>query len=52
MPEKEYGRLGDIFENNERGLFGARGFETVGERVAAIEKKLRIYDLKRFTPRT
>jgi hemerythrin-like domain-containing protein len=48
-PEKEYGRLGDAFERKENELFGRRGFETMVEKVAAIEGKLGIYDLTRFT---
>ena len=52
MPEKEYDRLGDVFEQKENELFGAKGFETVVERVATIERKLGIYDLKQFTPHT
>jgi len=52
MPEKEYDRLGDMFEKKENDLFGARGFEKVVDRVASIEKRLGIYDLSQFTPAT
>ena len=48
---KEYDRLGDEFEDREHKLFGSRGFEGMVDRVAAIEKKLGIYDLARFTPK-
>ena len=49
MPEKQYDRLGDMFEKKENELFGAKGFEKTVDRVASIEKKLGIYDLKQFT---
>ena len=49
-PEKEYDRLGDMFEKKENQLFGVKGFERVVDRVASIERKLGIYDLKQFTP--
>jgi len=49
---KEYGDLGDEFESKERQLFGANGFEGIVERVAAIEKRLGIYDLGQFTPKS
>jgi len=47
----EYDALGDDFEKKEHELFGADGFERMVDRVAAIEKKLGIYDLARFTPK-
>jgi hemerythrin-like domain-containing protein len=47
----EYGALGEEFEKREHQLFGADGFETVVGRVAAIEKRLGIYDLGQFTPK-
>jgi hemerythrin-like domain-containing protein len=50
MPEKQYDRLGDMFEKKENELFGPRGFEKTVDRVASIEKRLGIYDLKGFTP--
>jgi hemerythrin-like domain-containing protein len=50
MPEKQYDRLGDMFEKKENELFGAKGFEKTVDRVASIEKRLGIYDLKGFTP--
>ena len=47
----EYGALGEEFEKKEHQLFGEEGFEKYVEEVAAIEKTLGIYDLKKFTPR-
>lgn len=49
--EKEYDDLGDAFEKKEQELFGQNGFEKMVDRVAAIEKKLEIYDLSIFTPK-
>ena len=46
----EYDDLGEEFEGKEHALFGEEGFETMVDRVAAIEKKLGIYDLRQFTP--
>lgn len=46
---EEYDRLGDIFEEKEQKLFGKNGFEKVVEEVAALEKKLGIYELSEFT---
>ncbi|MGA2265227.1 MAG: hemerythrin domain-containing protein [Phycisphaerae bacterium] len=47
----EYDKLGDVFEDKERELFGDRGFEKMVDRVADIEKSLGIYDLAQFTPK-
>lgn len=47
----EYDSLGEEFENNEHKRFGEDGFETMVNKVAAIEKELGIYDLAQFTPR-
>jgi hemerythrin-like domain-containing protein len=47
----EYDALGDEFERKENELFGDKGFEKTVDRVATIEKSLRIYDLKQFTPK-
>jgi len=47
----EYGALGDDFEKKEDELFGDEGFFKVVDQVAAIEKKLGIYELAQFTPR-
>ncbi|HRN46955.1 MAG TPA: hemerythrin domain-containing protein, partial [Niabella sp.] len=46
----EYDSLGEEFEKNEHRLFGENGFETMVEKVAAIEKSLNIYELAQFTP--
>lgn len=47
----EYEALGEAFERREHQLFGAQGFEQIVDQVAAIEKRLGIYDLAQFTPR-
>lgn len=46
----EYDALGEEFEKKEHELFGEDGFEKNVEEVAAIEKRLGIYDLSQFTP--
>lgn len=46
----EYGALGDDFEKKEDDLFGEEGFFKVVDQVAALEKKLGIYELSQFTP--
>lgn len=48
----EYAALGEEFEDKEHEMFGAEGFEGVVAQVAGIEKKLGIYDLSQFTPRS
>ena len=48
---KDYDALGDQFEDLEHKLFGERGFESVVEQVAGLEKALGIYDLSQFTPK-
>jgi hemerythrin-like domain-containing protein len=52
VPAKEYDELGDAFEKKENELFGEHGFEKMVDRVASIEKRLGIYELARFTPRS
>ena len=47
----EFDSLGEDFEKKEDELFGDDGFFKVVDRVAAIEKKLGIYELSQFTPR-
>jgi hemerythrin-like domain-containing protein len=47
----EYGALGESFEDREHELFGADGFESMVDRVAAIEKSFGIYELSQFTPK-
>ena len=51
VSSNEYGELGEGFEKKEHELFGNRGFETMVDRVAAIEKTLGIYNLAQFTPK-
>lgn len=46
----EYDALGDDFEKKEDELFGDDGFFKIVDQVAALEKKLGIYDLAQFTP--
>src|SRR5205809_4082498 len=48
----EFDSLGEDFERKEDELFGEDGFEKVVDRVAGIEKRLGIYDLAQFTPKT
>jgi hemerythrin-like domain-containing protein len=48
----EYDSLGEDFEKKEHELFGEGGFESIVDKVAGIEKKLGIYDLAQFTPKT
>ncbi len=48
---KEFDLLGDIFEDQEQKLFGKDGFEKIVGEVAAIEKKMGIYELSEFTPK-
>lgn len=48
----EFDSLGEDFEKKEDELFGEDGFFKVVDRVAEIEKKLGIYDLAQFTPKT
>jgi hypothetical protein len=38
------------FEPKENQLFGGEGFEKNVDKVAALEKRLGIYDLAQFTP--
>jgi hemerythrin-like domain-containing protein len=47
----EYDALGEDFERKEDELFGEDGFFKVVDQVAALEKKLGIYDLSQFTPK-
>jgi hemerythrin-like domain-containing protein len=48
----EFDSLGEDFEKKEDELFGKDGFFKVVDRVAEIEKKLGIYELAQFTPKT
>jgi hemerythrin-like domain-containing protein len=47
----EYDALGDDFEKKEDELFGDEGFFKVVDQVAALEKKLGIFELAQFTPK-
>jgi len=48
---KEFDALGDVFEDEEQKLFGKDGFEKIVGEVAALEKKLSLYELSGFTPK-
>src|SRR5438067_6609825 len=48
----EFDSLGEDFEKKEDELFSEEDFFKVVDRVAEIEKKLGIYDLAQFTPKT
>jgi hemerythrin-like domain-containing protein len=50
VSKNEYDSLGEEFEENEHKLFGKNGFESMVEKVNAIEKQLGINDLAQFTP--
>jgi hemerythrin-like domain-containing protein len=50
VSRNEYDSMGEDFEEQERKLFGADGFEGVVDKVASIEKQLGIYDISSFTP--
>ncbi len=50
VSQNEYDSLGEEFENQEHKLFGEDGFEKYVEKVAELEKTLRINDLGSFTP--
>jgi len=47
----EFSALGEEFEEREHSLFGDDSFESMVDRVAAIEKRLGIFDLSQFTPK-
>jgi hemerythrin-like domain-containing protein len=51
ISEQAFKKLSETFEDMEHKLFGEHGFETVVNKVAAIEKKLGIYKLEQFTPK-
>lgn len=51
LTAKQIKDLGEQFEKEEDKLFGDEGFEKTVEQVAAIEKRLGIYDLAQFTPK-
>jgi hemerythrin-like domain-containing protein len=51
VSKHEFAALGEDFEKKEHQLFGEDGFERMVDRVAAIEKRLGIYELAQFTPK-
>lgn len=51
VSKNEYDSLGEEFEKKEHQLFGEDGFDVMVEKVAAIEKKLDIFNLSKFTPK-
>jgi len=46
----EYDALGEQFEKIERKTFGGDGFDIYVDKIEALEKRLGIYDLAKFTP--
>jgi hemerythrin-like domain-containing protein len=48
----EFDSLGEDFEKKENELFGEDGFEKMVDKVAGVEKRLGIYELSQFTPRS
>lgn len=50
--EKAYDELGEQFEAEEHKALGGEGFEKAVVEVAALEEKLGLADLARFTPQT
>jgi hemerythrin-like domain-containing protein len=51
IPEDEYFKMGEDFENKEHELFGEEGFDLMVEKVAVLEKQLGIYELSQFNPK-
>ncbi len=52
VSQHEFDSLGEEFENQERKLFGADGFEKMVSQVGGLEKQLGIFDLAQFTPKS
>ena len=50
VKKNEYDSLGEEFEKKEHKLFGEDGFESMVDKVGALEKRLGTYDLAQFTP--
>jgi hemerythrin-like domain-containing protein len=48
--EKAYGELGEEFEDKERTVLGDKGFERAVADVAALETRMGIADIDKFTP--
>jgi len=51
IPEEEYYKMGEDFENKEHELFGEEGFDLMVEKVTVLEKQLGIYELSQFNPK-
>ncbi len=51
ISETEYESLGEQLAQKEFDMFGPNGFELMLHRVEDIEKKLKIYELSKFTPK-
>ena len=51
VSKRAFKELAEKFNDKQRELLGDQGFENIVESVAAIEKKLGIYDLSKFTAR-
>ncbi len=51
VKKNEYSSLGEEFEKKEHKLFGEDGFESMVDKVGALEKRLGTYDLAQFTPK-
>jgi hemerythrin-like domain-containing protein len=49
---REFGSLGESFEDEEVRIFGEGGFEKIVDEIAAMEKTLGIFELSQFTPKT
>ena len=47
----EFDGLGETFEKEEKSRFGADGFEMMAKKVEAIEKRIGIHDLSKYTPK-
>ena len=50
LPPRKVEEMGDRMEESEQKVLGKDGFEHFRDRVAALEEKLGIADLARFTP--
>lgn len=50
VPDAEYEKLGDKFEDRENELFGENGFGIIVKQTADLERQAGVYDLDKFTP--
>jgi len=50
MGDRAYRQLGDVFEEREKKVLGADGFEGAVKEVSRLEEALGIHELARFTP--